>query len=62
MWLLDITGLFRVFIVLGNIKETLKVGLESKDSGVNVLQNTKINKAVSSPFRISLPNGEGFLI
>lgn len=42
MWLLDITELFRIFIVFGNIKETLKVAIESKGSGVNVLQNTKI--------------------
>lgn len=44
MWFLDITELFRGFIVFGNIKETLKVALESEHNGVNVLQHTKIKQ------------------
>lgn len=59
---LNITELFRVFSAFENIKETLKVSLESKGCRVNILQNTKINKAVSSPFSNSLPNGEDFCV
>lgn len=40
-----------------NIEKTLKVALESKGSRVNVLKNTKMNKAVSWVFiRINLLN------
>lgn len=62
MWLLNITELFRMFSVFENIKEILKVALEIKGYRVNILQNTKINKAASSPFSISLPNGEDFCV